>query len=240
MRRSEFYITIAIAIVSAAAIGVLFGVMIVKDSEIAGLKLHVAELQGELEVERNKATLYQVSIDSLKKESEAKDEALQQYSDKETVYEEFLAFVSGVLQERIDVGDLRVQSNVSNEWIDNFFKGTPLEGYGRAFTIAERVYGVNAIMLAKMAAHESAYGTSKIARCKNNLFGFMAYDADAYEYAKRFDTVEDCLNNVAKYITENYLDSDGKYHNGTTLKDIGVMWATDRRWAEKIESIAVR
>jgi len=128
-----------------------------------------------------------------------------------------------------------VQANVSNEWIDKFFQGTPLEGYGRAFTLAERKHGVNAIALAKIAAHESAFGTSKITKYKNNIFGFGAYDNSPFLSAKTFESIDECIDTVAGYISCEYIDSSGRHYNGETLKDIGIRWATDRRWAKKVE-----
>ena len=54
------------------------------------------------------------------------------------------------------------------------------------WTASQRT-GYNALDLLVHAAHESAWGMSKIARTKNNFFGIGAYDsspqASAYSYA---------------------------------------------------------
>ncbi len=121
--------------------------------------------------------------------------------------------------------------------IDRKLKNTPMAGLGSAFKEAERRSGINAYALASIAIHESAYGRSRIARQKNNLFGFQAYDGSAYKSARTFDSPEQGIYHVADYLKRNYLSVDGKYYNGVTLQAIGKKYASDPLWATKVESI---
>ncbi len=54
------------------------------------------------------------------------------------------------------------------------------------FYYIEKQYKINGVFVAAMAIHESAWGTSKIARDKNNLFGYGAYDSNPYNGAYQF------------------------------------------------------
>ena len=71
------------------------------------------------------------------------------------------------------------------------------------FYKAEQKYKVNGIFLASIGIHESAWGTSKIANDKNNLFGFTAYDSDPYNSATSFDNYENAINKVAEVYLQN-------------------------------------
>lgn len=99
---------------------------------------------------------------------------------------------------------------------------------------------MNAQFLCALAVHESAWGKSKIARDKNNLFGFGAADRAPFRLAKRFNSKQECIDFVASYIKKNYLTPKGKYFRGFTLLDINKNYCSDRRWAEKIACIMER
>ena len=113
------------------------------------------------------------------------------------------------------------------------------------FYKAEQKYKVNGIFLASIGIHESAWGTSKIANDKNNLFGFTAYDSDPYNSATSFDNYESAINKVAETLSTKYLCTSGTkisedlvatgtYFNGTTAKSVNVRYASDEGWADKV------
>lgn len=133
--------------------------------------------------------------------------------------------------------NLRTPSGLTYEDLNLLLKGTGLEGLGKGFIEAETNHNVNAYYLVAHAAWESGWGKSNLARDKNNLYGFTAYDGNAYHDAMSFKTKEECINVVAKYISEHYLDEDGKYYNGPTLKGINKRYATDKNWAPGIGEV---
>lgn len=118
--------------------------------------------------------------------------------------------------------------------IDAAFEGTALHGMGNAFVKAEKKHGVNAWFLASVATLESGYGTSKIARDKNNLFGFAAYDHAPYSSAKHFRTREEGVDYVADFLSGEYLNNDGRYFKGLSVDAVGKSYATDPNWADKV------
>lgn len=134
-------------------------------------------------------------------------------------------------------GELRMPSGASAGEIDFKLKGTAMEGLGKSFVEAEKKYGVNALFLTSLAIHESAYGSSKIAKDKNNLFGFAAYDGSPYSSARTFVTKEQGIDHVASYLSENYLTEGGKYYGGATVEGVGKRYATDPNWANAIRQI---
>ena len=117
--------------------------------------------------------------------------------------------------------DLTKPSGLTLEDYKKILSGNPsdtnkiIENNAENFYNAEQKYGVNGIFLASMAIHESAWGTSKIAKDKKNLFGFGAYDRSPYESANSFDDYSKCIDTVAKYLAKNYL-----YPAGTKLKGV--------------------
>ncbi len=136
----------------------------------------------------------------------------------------------------VTFSNVREKSKVSAEYIDSKLKGTQLEGLGSAFKKAEEENGINALFLLGLAIHESGFGSSRIAKDKNNLFGFQAYDSSPYSSAKSFSSFEESIDTVAKYLSENYLSPDGKYFNGYSISAIGKKYATDSNWANGIEN----
>ncbi len=121
--------------------------------------------------------------------------------------------------------------------IDRYFNNTPLKNMGKEFEKAQEKYGVNAYFLAAMASLESANGTSQIAKDKNNLFGFGAYDDSPYQSAKSFASYPDSIDKVAKYLSEEYLHENGSYYTGDSIENINQNYATDKEWHNKLEKI---
>ena len=102
--------------------------------------------------------------------------------------------------------------------------GTGLEGLGQALVQAESETGINALVLAGICAHESAWGTSRLAKEKNNLAGLGAYD-DRPGSALRFDSRAECVMFLARLLRDRQ-DED--------LREIGEWYASDPAWAAKV------
>ena len=105
-----------------------------------------------------------------------------------------------------------------------------------AFYNAEQKYGVNGIFIAAIGIHESAWGTSYLAKNKNNLFGYKAYDRDPINSAQDFETYEDAINTVAEALSKNYLKPSGSFYYGTTLQAVNTKYASDKEWYNGVYS----
>lgn len=71
---------------------------------------------------------------------------------------------------------VRTYTNISSDIINSFLKDkgksdSIIQGKGFDFIDSQNKYGVNGATILSMAIHESAWGTSTIAKNKNNLFG---------------------------------------------------------------------
>ena len=147
--------------------------------------------------------------------------------------------------------DLSIQSGLTLSDYKTILSGNVNDKYkifeqnAENFYNAEQKYKINGVFLASIGIHESAWGTSSIAKDKNNLFGYMAYDRDPYNSAKSFETYEDTINTVAEALSLNYLHTKGTkvsedliargtYYNGTTAKAVNVRYATDKGWSDKV------
>ena len=134
--------------------------------------------------------------------------------------------------------DISIPSFASGHKIDKAFESvgaTRLVGYGKFFVKAEREYGINAIFMAAIALHESNLGTSRIAIEKNNLFGWGAYDESPFSSATTFPSIEVGIMYVTSRIKDFY------YSNGyTTPEKVGMRYASDPDWAEKVVKWASR
>ena len=114
------------------------------------------------------------------------------------------------------------------------FKGTGLEGIGAALVAAEAEHGINAVLLAGVIVHETGWGGSRLARDKNNLAGIGAYDGNEYECGFTFDSRTGSIMFLARLIAVDYAPG-GKFFSGShDAEGIGVRYASDPRWAQKV------
>lgn len=113
------------------------------------------------------------------------------------------------------------------------------------FYYIEKQYSINGIFIASIGIHESAWGTSKIAKDKNNLFGYGAYDSNPYNGAYTFSNYSESIDLMARVLTKYYLNPKGTkiynsevalgtYYNGATLSGVNKRYATDKNWANGV------
>lgn len=126
-----------------------------------------------------------------------------------------------------------------NNWIKAVSPSSPFNGNGDLFLEAQRRSGLDVRYIIAHAAHESAWGTSNIARKNKNYFGIGAIDSDPFNGSKKYanaDLATGIVNGV-NWIKKNY------YNRGqTTLYKMrfngGVHeYATDPKWHTKIANI---
>ncbi|WP_221567006.1 S-layer homology domain-containing protein [Alkalihalobacillus sp. TS-13] len=152
---------------------------------------------------------------------------------------------------------LYTKTKYTAEQLDSFIKDaypdiykskyptSPLEGTGEIFKMVEKKYGVNALYFLSHAIHESAWGTSKIAVDKNNLFGLGAIDSNPYENAYTFDSLEEGIEEAAtEHIIRKYFkDTDFRYYGaflGNKTMGMNVKYASDPYWGQKIAAYMYR
>ena len=115
---------------------------------------------------------------------------------------------------------------------------SPLAHLGAQFKEMEAQYGVNALYLMAHAIHESAWGTSRIAQLKNNLYGINATDHNTEENADVYASFEDSVRRAAQFVTDGYFNErDWRYHGpflGNKKDGMNVRYASDPFWGEKI------
>lgn len=144
--------------------------------------------------------------------------------------------------------DLRTTTNYTAEQLNAVYRqqrnDSMLVDAGAYFKEAEKQYQVNALYLIAHSALESAWGTSKIARDKNNFFGIAAYDHNPYDAATKYSGIRTGILDGAKFIANRYLSSNSAVHRGPFVGDkasgMNVNYASDPYWGRKIASIMDR
>lgn len=115
------------------------------------------------------------------------------------------------------------------------------------FYYIEKQYNINGLFVAAIGIHESAWGTSKIAQSKKNLFGYGAYDSSPYSSSYSFTSYSEGIDLIARVLVKHYLNPNGtaiygnekatgKYYNGATITGVNQKYATDKNWANKVYS----
>ena len=106
------------------------------------------------------------------------------------------------------------------------------------FYYIEKQYNINGVFVAAVGIHESAWGTSKIALQKNNLFGYGAYN---------FSNYSESIDLISRVFVKYYINPKGTsiyggekavgtYYNGSNLSGINKKYASDSNWANAVYS----
>ncbi len=128
---------------------------------------------------------------------------------------------------------------------DNKDRFKILENNAEYFYYLEKQYNINGIFVAAIGIHESAWGTSKIAQDKKNLFGYGAYDSNPYHAAYSFSSYSESIDLIARVLVKYYINPEGtsiyggekaigSYYYGATLTGVNTKYATDKNWANGV------
>jgi flagellum-specific peptidoglycan hydrolase FlgJ len=139
-----------------------------------------------------------------------------------------------------------VKSPLTAKKIEDYFdlrERPGLKGIGEAVMAASNKYTINATYIVSHAILETGWGTSKIYKEKNNLFGWSAFDDSPFSSATGFPTREACIDFVMGRVDALYLNSAGKYYRqapcvGNKLFGMNVEYALEADWGTSIASIA--
>ena len=127
-----------------------------------------------------------------------------------------------------------------NRDVNNIFRDN-----AKYFYYIESQYQTNGIFVASIGIHESAWGTSKIALNKKNLFGYGAYDSNPYNGAYQFSDYSECIDLIARVLVKYYLNpkgtsiysqetAQGAYYSSPTLSGVNQKYASDKNWANAV------
>lgn len=124
-------------------------------------------------------------------------------------------------------------SNLSENEIKSMLKGTQLEELSGAFYQCEKKYKVNCVVIMGIAAHESAWGTSRRAREDNNLTGYGVTSDSAKGINAK--TKQENLLMTAKLLKERYLLPDESYyHKAPSVIGVNYNYCVDDDWAASV------
>lgn len=112
---------------------------------------------------------------------------------------------------------------------------SPLNQYAEAFIKAEEETGVNAVFLSAVAALESGWGKSNVAKNRNNLYGWTTNSGSFM----RFESKEDCISFIATKFKELYLSPEGRYFKGYDVEDVNHYYNGRDVWAERVRNVMV-
>ena len=128
--------------------------------------------------------------------------------------------------------DVSSLSHITVDDAKQMLAGTALSTEAKAYVKAEAKYHVNAVFLMGIAAHESAWGTSRRAREDNNLTGYGVTSDNARGINKA--TKEEGLLTTAKTLHEKYLTSCGSYYAGTSVEAVNKHYCVGGEWTAAV------
>lgn len=137
-----------------------------------------------------------------------------------------------------DPMDLLIKSNLTTDKAKIMLKGTDLYECADYFIECEEKYGVNAIAMISLAAHESGWGKSRRAKEDNNLTGYGVYSDSSKGI--NTDKKEDNLLMTAKQLKNNYLTKGAKYNNGQSIYAVNKKYSVTKTWALQITKIGYK
>ncbi len=76
------------------------------------------------------------------------------------------------------------------------------------------------------SSYKGLYANSAIARKKNNIYGFGAYDSSPMASAKKFSSFAECIEIWSDWFNRNYLLETGEYYHGDNEYGVNKKYAS--------------
>ena len=76
------------------------------------------------------------------------------------------------------------------------------------------------------SSYKGLWANSAIARRKNNIYGFGAYDSSPMASAKKFTDIPECIKIWSEWWNRNYLLSTGRWYHGNSEYGVNVCYAS--------------
>lgn len=118
-------------------------------------------------------------------------------------------------------------SGLTAQQIDTLLEGTDLYGIGQAVYEVEQTNGINAYFTISVASLESGYGSSDLAKNKNNIFGMINCS---------FDSFDSCVAYFGKLMN----DYEYKHNITMTTEGINPRYCELDSWTGKVVSLMNR
>ena len=142
-------------------------------------------------------------------------------------------------EKNIKTEDMRKKSDLSGEKLSEYLRKFPnLLGIEEALISAQEDYAVNAMLILAIIRLESGNGKSRLATSKNNLGGLVAKRGKTATVYQSFSTKSDCVEYMARLLSNHYLTEGGKFFKGYTLGDIAKTYCTSsEKWTNLVSSL---
>lgn len=204
---------IGVSLISGLVIGIANGKK--ENKELADrYENKITEIVSYYDFKDKKNKAYEELYTDAKNDLNIKKMEIEQKDNQINWYKENVALAKNLRSSanRGDSGDLKLNQDFAvttdemNKWLDKKApKDSPFRGQGKIFIEASKESGLDPMYIATHAGLESAWGTSEIAREKNNYFGIAAFNASPMESAKTFGSgLEAGIVEGACWIAKHY------------------------------------
>lgn len=134
--------------------------------------------------------------------------------------------------ELLNTDDIRVLSGVTSKEMRMVVPET-MKDIVNDIVYYSNQYGINEYIFTAIIRLESGNNTSKYAVERNNLGGIKINGK--YHY---FNNKTECIEYMARLLSNQYLSEDGKYYNGTSISDVCIKYNGTDEWTSQVQSIA--
>lgn len=220
MKNNIKLIILGVCLIIATAIVMKFHYTDKYETQIAIIKLQhqkeISKLNDDINFAKKDTEAYKfISKETEKDLNIAKEDKQKIQNELETLKQQ-IAYSKEAEQKRISRGGVSTAPLTDfaiytvdelNEWIKaQAPANSPFIGRADAFVEASRQSGLSTKYLIAHAALESTWGTSPIARLKNNYFGITAYNSDPFNSAKQFTSLDNGIIEGALWIKRHFID----------------------------------
>lgn len=136
---------------------------------------------------------------------------------------------------KMNAENVTEKSNINKEQLELVLSDN-LKPFAETFIYCEENYNINALFLSSIVTISSDNGNAERINITNNMTGLGVTELRPNGFS--YETKEQSIIKCAELLANSYINEDGDYYNGLSVRDIGKNYCPSELWVNNIIEIS--
>lgn len=189
----------------------------------------------DLNTTASKLNIANARIESLENEVNSLKEQVELQNNMIITMQEENIVITEKPEIKMNVENVTEKSNINKEQLELVLSDN-LKPFAETFIYCEENYNINALFLSSIVTISSDNGNAERINITNNMTGLGVTELRPNGFS--YETKEQSIIKCAELLANSYINEDGDYYNGLSVRDIGKNYCPSELWVNNIIEIS--
>ena len=189
----------------------------------------------DLNTTASKLNIANARIESLENEVNSLKEQVELQNNMILSMQEENIVITEKPEIKMNAENVTEKSNINKEQLELVLSDN-LKPFAETFIYCEENYNINALFLSSIVTISSDNGNAERINITNNMTGLGVTELRPNGFS--YETKEQSIIKCAELLANSYINEDGDYYNGLSVRDIGKNYCPSELWVNNIIEIS--